>query len=566
MDPKKRLEFIHKMTKMGLDHIQHLDSGGIAGTISNVLGTNDNFQAGSADIKAGTTQDQLNSSYGGVQSGLGQQQDLANTLAPQAAQGAAQQQQLAQMFSNQANGTGPNVAVNQLNQATGANTATQAALQAGQRGASSNPALMARQIAQQGAANQQNAVGQAATLGAQQQIAGQQNLASLSNNQIAQTGSAVGQSSQAQQGEQNILQNANTAANNAAVNMQSNVNNVNAGVAAGNQQANMGIAGGLLKGVSGLFAEGGEVAKKTGSPDSVPEQDASKYDQTMSNGWDNIKNVFKAEGGDVKANDSSNLDTSYLSQSPDVPQSARDDYAQESDEKHKYDNNASGNSISPVHHGYLQRFAAGGPIMGNPLVQAPMSAGAQSFAGQWLSQPSASIALTGPGQVASPTPMKSLAESLPDKKAKPQPTKGSPGNLPGAGYVDETNPPAGTTSLAGGASDPIAPTEDVPGGGSSYSVDGSGPLELAAGGGQITKQKAGQMLKNKLMKTGGKVKAKSQAQKAVKPGNSYDNDKVPTMLSEGEIVIPRSITTHQNAPEMAANFVRATLAKKGLRK
>jgi hypothetical protein len=49
-------------------------------------------------------------------------------------------------------------------------------------------------------------------------------------------------------------------------------------------------------------AEGGPVAKPTGSPNSIPENDTTPYDQTMSNGWKNIKNAFsgKAEGGEVK--------------------------------------------------------------------------------------------------------------------------------------------------------------------------------------------------------------------------------------------------------------------------
>jgi hypothetical protein len=64
--------------------------------------------------------------------------------------------------------------------------------------------------------------------------------------------------------------------------------------------------------------------------------------------------------------------------------------------------------------------------------------------------------------------------------------------------------------------------------------------------------------------TGGKVKALNSKEKAVKKDNSYDNDKVPAMLSEGEIVLPRSVTTHPMAPEKAAEFVAKTLAKRKL--
>ncbi len=58
------------------------------------------------------------------------------------------------------------------------------------------------------------------------------------------------------------------------------------------------------------------------------------------------------------------------------------------------------------------------------------------------------------------------------------------------------------------------------------------------------------------------------SQGAVVPGtpkvnaDSYANDTVPAKLSPGEIVLPLHITQSPNAPEMAAQFVRDTLAKK----
>lgn len=64
---------------------------------------------------------------------------------------------------------------------------------------------------------------------------------------------------------------------------------------------------------------------------------------------------------------------------------------------------------------------------------------------------------------------------------------------------------------------------------------------------------------------GGKVMAKGPAQKAVKSGNSYSNDKVPAMLSEGEVVIPRNIMQSADPARGAAQFVQAVLAKKQAR-
>lgn len=50
--------------------------------------------------------------------------------------------------------------------------------------------------------------------------------------------------------------------------------------------------------------------------------------------------------------------------------------------------------------------------------------------------------------------------------------------------------------------------------------------------------------------------------KAVAKGDSYANDKVPAILSPGEIVLPRTVVNSPNAPEEAAKFVAALLAKK----
>jgi hypothetical protein len=65
------------------------------------------------------------------------------------------------------------------------------------------------------------------------------------------------------------------------------------------------------------------------------------------------------------------------------------------------------------------------------------------------------------------------------------------------------------------------------------------------------------------MTGGGSVKAANAAQKAVVSGNSYANDKVPAVLSEGEVVIPRSVMQGGNPVDGAARFVQAVLAKRG---
>lgn len=354
MDNAKKLDFIHKMSKLGL---QHFDDGGTVlggspaivsntpntnmSTIGNALGLNNGFLAGSANIQGGTNLAQLNNAYTGATSALNNQSNLTNTLQPQAQAGVEEQSQLAAQLRAQENGTGPNVAQNQLNQATAANVANQAALMAGGRGANANAGLIAREAAQQGATIQQQAAGQAATLGAQQQIAAQQQLAGLAQNQINQAGGAVNAGVSGQQGEQGILQNANTAFNNAGVGMQSNINDVNSKVAAGNAATNAGIFGSLTNSLGGVGSFLSNLGGSSG---------ASSGAQTIAGGpgdaVNSLDTMFAAKGGTVKkmaeggAVDSDGSNLGHYS-------AAR----------------------SPVHKGYLHHLSCGGGIyaQGGPV-------------------------------------------------------------------------------------------------------------------------------------------------------------------------------------------------------
>lgn len=64
------------------------------------------------------------------------------------------------------------------------------------------------------------------------------------------------------------------------------------------------------------------------------------------------------------------------------------------------------------------------------------------------------------------------------------------------------------------------------------------------------------------LRSGGPVNARGPQEKAVKPGNNYANDKIPAMLSEGEVVLPREVTQSGNAPQAAANFMSQVMAGK----
>lgn len=127
---------------------------------------------------------------------------------------------------------------------------------AGQRGTGANAGLIARQAAQQGAATQQNAAGQAATLRAQeilnarQQVQNQQQMeAGLSTQEVGQQTGAVGTLNQAAQSEQQNLLNAINQSNAANINNAAQQNSANAGVAAHNAASQAGILGGGLQGM-----------------------------------------------------------------------------------------------------------------------------------------------------------------------------------------------------------------------------------------------------------------------------------------------------------------------------
>jgi hypothetical protein len=61
---------------------------------------------------------------------------------------------------------------------------------------------------------------------------------------------------------------------------------------------------------------------------------------------------------------------------------------------------------------------------------------------------------------------------------------------------------------------------------------------------------------------GGAVKTTGPGQKAVTKGDSYKNDKVPALLSQGEIVIDKDTLNKPDPVRAAAEFVARTLAKR----
>lgn len=176
----------------------------------------------------------------------------------QAQNGIGNQSQVFNQLQGVANGTGPNPAQAQLAQATGQNVSNQAALMAGQRGASQNPALIARQAAMQGANIQQQAAGQAATLQANQSLGALQQMGGLATQQVGQQQGAYNSQYNALQGQQALV----NSQNQNAINQNSGINTVNSGLAMQNSKNQAALVGGILNGAGsamGAGATGGEV-------------------------------------------------------------------------------------------------------------------------------------------------------------------------------------------------------------------------------------------------------------------------------------------------------------------
>lgn len=151
-----------------------------------------------------------------------------------------------------------------LANSTGANVANQAALMAGQRGASANPALIARQAAMQGAGIQQQAAGQGAAMQANQSLNALNQQGNIAGQQVGQQANAVGAATQANQQQQQNLLNAIGNQNNASVGSQSSVNSGNAGMAGNTMSGQKDLMGNLMGATGSVFslAQGGMVPQQ----------------------------------------------------------------------------------------------------------------------------------------------------------------------------------------------------------------------------------------------------------------------------------------------------------------
>jgi hypothetical protein len=244
------------------------------GAITGLLGLNGSPQNP-------VNQGQIQGSIAGSNNAIQGQQALLNAL--QGQNGIQNQSSVYNQLQGVANGTGPNPAQTMLNQATGQNVANQAALAAGQRGASSNVGLMARQAAQQGSQAQQQAAGQGATMQAQQSLGALGQLQNVAGQQVGQQIGATGALTGANQAQQGQLLNAQQGYNQALAGMQNAQTGNQAGLLGGLGNA----VGGAAQTITGGLAQGGQVPQA--APVATgPQSTLGKF---LSNGF--------AEGGSV---------------------------------------------------------------------------------------------------------------------------------------------------------------------------------------------------------------------------------------------------------------------------
>lgn len=484
------------------------DSLGIGGGTS----AGGHWNARSADLINPVIKAQTDVAYNYADTGIHQQQDFLNALAAQ--NGIANQSAVYNQLAGVAAGTGPNPAQAMLNQQTGNNIASQAALMAGQRGAGANTGLLARQAGQQGAGIQQQAVGQGASMEAQQRLAALGQMQGLSTQQVGQQAQGLAGYNQTAQNEQGLLLNAVAEQNKSNVAMQSNVNNANAQIANTNAQGQQGLIGGVLGGVGnvvgGLFAKGGEVPQK------------------FAKGGAKAYEVQNGKYVEVPTDEQMSAGASPMS-APTAPTTPQTDVSQ--------------SAVAPV-----------APAM---PAQAIPQKGPKSSVGQYLAGTNPSpTGMQGAGQAVGNLIGKGIGAGI-----------GAIGSLFGSSSspMSDTMQSSQFGQEFGGQS-PSVGYDNVGSSSSGYGLGADtnlstpisslspGDIGLARGGKIPPQPIIGEQLAAKGKLVPGKAKVK---------GDSLKNDTVNAKLSPGEIVIPRSIAQGQDAPRKAAEFVAAILRKQG---
>lgn len=512
-------------------------TGTLGGQISGLGGT------GMIGAAAGS-QGNLNTQLGGA-GGVGMQTDAASGLKNVL----AGQQGTAAQYQNIANGTGPNPAQAALNQSTGQNVANQAALMAGQRGAGANVGLLARQAAQQGAATQQQAVGQGATLQANQQIAGLQGMAGVQRD-MGQTNLGLGNVGSGLVNQTQTGINALGGLGTSTVGLEQRNNEQQFGQGAGVvDKTQTGINALSGQGISASGQEQGGINAQFGQGQGITSSTQGQIGQNAGIAGGQVGNVItttnNAVGGNLQNSGQvlgagGNYNTNVVNATGNV--NAADTAMGTTVAKGQQDliggvmqgAGAGASMAGGAAGGYVGMAAGGDPTA--PVI-APEQPGTYEYA-----------APNGNGPL-----LKSAFGEQPIPPQGPQSAFGQflAGTQSTGDFLTQyqTKPPEDTANKQ----QPAAPPDQ---GDSKLKKGASGLTKAlmmgAAKGGAVERD----------FRSGGGVKATKPEEKATKPGNSYANDKVKALLSEGEVVIPRSVMESKDPARSAADFVAKVLAKR----
>lgn len=237
--------------------------------------------AGFQGERAASTE-QANELYLRQWENLNQQKSFMDALYRQSPQAIADMETAAKSLRAAVAGRGDSVAQRQLAESTGEGVAAQQALMAGQRGGSANVGLMAREAALAGGRLRQQAAGQAATLRAQEQAQAQAALANLGTARIGQAQTAQGQGMEAVSRERaNVLQSI------------ANLNQTQAGIAAGNQAFQSGLVGGVLGTVSGALKGGAAGGMAAGGM--VDDEDEDSFSKSFAQGMQSASSPMSSQ-------------------------------------------------------------------------------------------------------------------------------------------------------------------------------------------------------------------------------------------------------------------------------
>lgn len=421
---------------------------------------------------------------------------------------------------------------------------------AGQRGAGQNAGMIARQAAQQGAANQQNAAGQAAQLQAQQSLGALGQLGGIAGQQVSNQMNATQQKAQLGQGEQQNILGAIGAQNNANVANISNQNAANAGLQQANAKGQQGLMGNLMGGIGsaaqmipgmGGGSGGGGALPGLGDNSGAGTDVLSDSGSGLTDLTGAVENVA-APGGMISKQ---GLVTPYAMGGA-TPGAGQNMEQQAQDQSAQMMAQAPKAEPTPSTGGGGSGIPGLGLIEGLAKNQAIQQIGGQI--GDWFSGLGSSVGSLGSG----------IGGAI---------TAAGPS---AAAAGSEIAPYAAAVAAQGGdvASLPKGPRSHV---GRHFNGSMVAPMGFAHGGAVPAMVSPGERYlppsavkevangKNP-MKAGEKIPGKPKVKGAK---NDYANDTVPKTLEEGGIVLPRSVTQSKNPHWAAHKFVSAIMAKNG---